>query len=137
MRWSRNILKNKAKKGHILVVDDDKAIRVILSTTLKKYFEVTVLQDGEEALLWLLEQNPPDFIITDLNMPNINGLEFIQNLRSSAIYRKIPVIVLSGNTQLDPRLDKFLSSDIYFHMVKPFNPEAILSLILKTYQRNL
>ncbi|WKN42326.1 response regulator [Tunicatimonas pelagia] len=136
MRWGRSILRSRAKKGHILVVDDDKAIRVILSTTLRKHFEVTVLQDGEEALLWLLEQNPPDFIITDLNMPNIDGLEFIQNLRSSVIYREIPVIVLSGNTQLDPRLNQFLASDIYFHMIKPFDPEAILSLILKTCQRN-
>ena len=84
----------------ILVIEDHDSIRILLGNFLSKNFNVFTKENGFEALLWLGNGNIPDFIILDLDMPRMGGLEFLKNIRGSGFYRNIPVIVVSGEESL-------------------------------------
>jgi pilus assembly protein CpaE len=85
----------------ILFVDDEEQIRKLLSTWLTRQgYEVTLANDGWEALK-ALRANAPDLMITDVNMPNMNGLELTRRLRADHRTARIPVIMLSARKQAD------------------------------------
>lgn len=83
----------------ILFVDDEEQIRKLLSTWLARHgYEVTVANDGWEALK-AIRTKAPDLVITDVNMPNMNGLELTRRLRADHRTARIPVIMLSARKQ--------------------------------------
>jgi pilus assembly protein CpaE len=85
----------------ILFVDDEEQIRKLLSTWLARHgYEVTVANDGWEALK-AIRTKAPDLVITDVNMPNMNGLELTRRLRADHRTARIPVIMLSARKQAD------------------------------------
>jgi pilus assembly protein CpaE len=85
----------------ILFVDDEEQIRKLLSTWLgRQGYEVTVASDGWEALK-AVRAKAPDLMITDVNMPNMNGLELTRRLRADHRTARIPVIMLSARKQAD------------------------------------
>lgn len=85
----------------ILFVDDEEQIRKLLSTWLTRHgYEVTMANDGWEALK-SIRMKAPDLVITDVNMPNMNGLELTRRLRADHRTARIPVIMLSARKQAD------------------------------------
>jgi two-component system chemotaxis response regulator CheY len=114
----------------ILVADDSSTIRKFMAMTLKMQgFRVITVADGMEALE-MLPKDQVDLIITDLNMPNIDGFEFIRMLRTDESYRSIPVIILSSLTdENDIQLGLRLGANSY--LVKPFNPKRVLYEVSK------
>jgi CheY-like chemotaxis protein/MinD-like ATPase involved in chromosome partitioning or flagellar assembly len=85
----------------ILFVDDEEQIRKLLSTWLARHgYEVTVANDGWEALK-AIRTKAPDLVITDVNMPNMNGLELTRRMRADHRTARIPVIMLSARKQAD------------------------------------
>ena len=85
----------------VLFVDDEEQIRKLLSTWLARHgYEVTVANDGWEALK-SIRAKAPDLVITDVNMPNMNGLELTRRLRADHRTARIPVIMLSARKQAD------------------------------------
>jgi pilus assembly protein CpaE len=85
----------------ILFVDDEEQIRKLLSTWLTRHgYEVTIANDGWEALK-AIRAKAPDLVITDVNMPNMNGLELTRRLRADHRTARIPVIMLSARKQAD------------------------------------
>jgi pilus assembly protein CpaE len=85
----------------VLFVDDEGQIRKLLSTWLTRQgYEVTVATDGWEALK-AVRAKAPDLVITDVNMPNMNGLELTRRLRADHRTARIPVIMLSARKQAD------------------------------------
>lgn len=85
----------------ILFVDDEEQIRKLLSTWLARHgYEVAVANDGWEALK-AIRAKAPDLVITDVNMPNMNGLELTRRLRADHRTARIPVIMLSARKQAD------------------------------------
>jgi pilus assembly protein CpaE len=85
----------------ILFVDDEEQIRKLLSTWLARNgYEVTVAKDGLEALK-SIRAKAPDLVITDVNMPNMNGLELTRRMRADHRTARIPVIMLSARKQAD------------------------------------
>ena len=85
----------------ILFVDDEEQIRKLLSTWLARHgYEVAVANDGWEALK-AIRTKAPDLVITDVNMPNMNGLELTRRLRADHRTARIPVIMLSARKQAD------------------------------------
>lgn len=118
----------------ILIVDDKPSISDLLTQFLKRTFEIVVRNDGMEALLWLQEGNVPDLILTDLQMPNIDGIELIKKVKSSGYFSDIPIIVLSSKDSSKDRIECLkLGAEDY--IMKPFNPEELLIRIEKVLNR--
>ncbi len=111
-------------KKKILVIDDELSIRMLLENFLSKNYDVITRNDGMEGLKWMEEGNMPDLIVADIQMPNLDGYEFIKNVRSSGFFKNIPLIMLSGieSNQEKVKCLKMGASD---YMVKPFNPEEL------------
>jgi two-component system chemotaxis response regulator CheY len=108
----------------VLVVDDSTTVRKFVAASLNmKGFRVVTAADGVEAL----ERMPAekfDLIITDLNMPDMDGFEFIRTLRETPEYREIPIIVLSSMTDLKNK-DYALELGALAFLEKPLSAEAI------------
>ncbi|MDW3651733.1 MAG: response regulator [Bacteroidia bacterium] len=116
------------KKHQILVVDDDPNIRMLLEFLLRKKYSITTRPDGLNGLAWISAGNLPDLIILDIDMPIINGFEFLSRIRESGLYRDIPVVMLSGYEE-DEVKEKCLSKGQCAYLLKPFNPEEVFSTI--------
>ncbi|SKA17104.1 response regulator transcription factor [Sediminibacterium ginsengisoli] len=123
----------KADRINILVVEDDVFMQSVLKGFLGKNYNVWVCSDGIDALTFIQEGNIPGLIISDLNTPKLNGLDFMIQLKSGAFFEHIPVVILSSEDQSEIRIKCFeAGADDY--VVKPFNPrelEARLKVILK------
>lgn len=113
-----------------LVVDDSASIRQLVSFALGDAgFEVEEAINGEEAVSRLAGPRF-DLIITDLNMPHMDGIELIKKIRGTAEYRFIPIIMLTTEAQEDKkRQGKEAGASGW--IVKPFSPEQILNVVRK------
>ncbi len=111
---------------HILIVDDSKTVRNLVAFVMKKEgYKVTTAEDGLDGLEKLYGSEGVDLIISDINMPRMDGLTFIRNLREQDAYRDIPVIVLSTEGQ-ENDIQKGLNVGANVYMVKPAQPEKMV-----------
>ncbi len=114
----------------ILTVDDSKTMREMVSFTLKSAgYEVIEAEDGKMALA-SLSGVKVDAVITDLNMPNMNGFELIQSLRSDPAYKFIPILMLTTEGD-DSKKQEGKAAGATGWIVKPFNPEKLVEVIRK------
>jgi DNA-binding response OmpR family regulator len=118
----------------ILVVDDKSSISNLLVQFLNKQYTVNTKEDGLEALTWIQEGNIPDLVITDLQMPNMDGVELIKRRKESGYFKDIPIFVLSSKDSSADRV-QCLKLGAEDYIVKPFNPEELLIRIEKILQR--
>ena len=123
-------------KIQILVVDDDLIILKLLNFILSRDYELTIKDSGIEALNWLEEGNDPALIISDLEMPYLDGSSFIHNLKISGYYRDTPVIMLSGAFDLEERVAG-MQYKVDGHLHKPFNPADLKKTISNLLNRNI
>ena len=115
-------------KKKILAIDDEKSIRFIIENTFNKDFEVVTMSNGMDALFYMQSGNIPDVIICDLEMPVLNGIEFVKRLRESGFFEEIPLIMLSGKEESAEKIRCFeMGADDY--VLKPFNPRELLARI--------
>ncbi|QIP13508.1 response regulator [Spirosoma aureum] len=119
---------------HVLVAEDDPFIRKVLRQTLKDEFEVTTKENGIEAVSWLEEGNPVDIILSDIQMPHMDGKDLIRTLRASPLFQKLPIIILSTFSDSDTRI-KFLKLGADDYIVKPFNPIEVKTKIRSLLRR--
>lgn len=105
----------------ILILDDHSSIRGLLVSLLDKEYNVVTGRDGMEGIQLLKQGLIPDLIILDMFMPNLDGLEFLDFIRSSGIFKSIPVIVLSGSEHPDIK-NSCIDKKIEAYIAKPFNP---------------
>jgi len=115
-------------KKQILAVDDDSSIRELLEFLLRNNYHVITKKDGMEAMMWLSEGNIPDLIITDIDMPRLNGYEFFKNVRRSGFYRDIPIMVISG-LENSKFIITCLQQGADDYILKPFNPESLYAKV--------
>jgi CheY-like chemotaxis protein len=115
-------------KPTILAVDDSKAIRFLLQTIFSKRYQIVTAADTVSAMYWLSKKNYPDLIISESTLPDTADWEFIANLKSSVLYKDIPLIVVSsaGQAEADAQCRKY-GLDHFFS--KPFKPAEILELV--------
>jgi two-component system chemotaxis response regulator CheY len=112
----------------ILAVDDSKTIRDMVSFTLRKAgFDVDEAEDGKIALS-VLDRSRFDLIITDLNMPNMDGISLIKNVRSGASHRGVPILILTTESDSTKKNDGKAAGATGW-LVKPFNPEKLVELV--------
>jgi DNA-binding response OmpR family regulator len=119
---------------HVLIAEDDTFIRKVLRQTLKDDFEVTTTENGIEAMTWLEEGNTVDIILSDIQMPYMDGKDLIRTMRASPVFRRIPVIILSTHTDSATRIACLnMGADDY--IIKPFNPIEVKTKILTVLRR--
>ena len=112
----------------IMAIDDEKSIRFILENTFKSEYEVTTWDNGLDALNDLQAGNLPDLIICDIEMPQMDGFEFIIKVRASGFFDDIPLIMLSGKEDSKDKIKCFeTGADDY--ILKPFNPKELKARI--------
>ena len=109
------------QKANILIIDDHDAVRLLLGLTLKNRFDVITKKDGIEGMAWLSAGNIPDLIMLDMQMPRLNGLEFLKQIRTSGMFRDIPVILVSANEN-EYEITQSFGLGIVDFIRKPFNP---------------
>lgn len=122
-----------AKK--ILAVDDSRTMREMVSFTLKGAgYEVMEAEDGKAALV-ALNGGKIDAIITDLNMPNMNGFELIRSLRADPTYKFTPILMLT--TEGDgSKKEEGKAAGATGWIVKPFNPDKLVEVVKKVCPPN-
>jgi DNA-binding response OmpR family regulator len=122
-------------KKQILVVDDELSILKLLNFILSKDYNLVIKQNGADAISWLEDGNDPALIISDLEMPYIDGGSFIRNLKISGFYRDTPVILLSGADNLEKVVEQMpFQADCFFK--KPFNPAELKLSIIEILQKH-
>jgi two-component system chemotaxis response regulator CheY len=115
--------------SRILVVEDSVSMRSFVRNALESDsrssagLEVVEASSGFEALR-LLPRGPYDLVITDINMPDINGLELISFIRKSELHKKTPVLIISTQSSERDRA-RGLSLGANGYLLKPFTPEAL------------
>ncbi len=108
----------------IMVVDDSETIRKFLAFALRALgFSVVSARDGMDALE-KLSQNKVDLVITDLNMPNMDGFEFLKALREDREYSEVPIIILSSLSS-DQEIEMGMRLGANSYLVKPFDQKRI------------
>ena len=112
----------------LLAIDDEVAIQQILEHYFKDDFQVVTKENGKEGLNWMQEGHIPDVIIADIEMPVMNGYEFIDQVRSSGFLSHVPLIILSGNDSSENRI-RCLEAGADDYLVKPFNPRELAARI--------
>ena len=115
----------------ILIVDDAASMRGLVAMTLKKSgYEVVEASDGKDALTKLSSVGKVDLIITDLNMPNMDGIELIKTLKTDMKYRFIPVIMLTTESQ-EAKKEEGRKAGAKAWIVKPFKPDVLVNVVKK------
>jgi two-component system chemotaxis response regulator CheY len=114
----------------ILVVDDSDTMRQMVSFTLREAeFEVVEAENGQDALS-KVEGHKLDLILTDLNMPVMDGITFIRNVRGSSANRYVPILMLTTESQASKKQEGKAAGATGW-IVKPFDPPKLLTTISK------
>jgi two-component system chemotaxis response regulator CheY len=114
----------------ILAVDDSPSMRQMVSATLTSAgYEVEQAEDGVQALQ-LAGRQRFDLVITDVNMPNMDGITLVRELRSKPNYKFVPLLILTTEATSE-RKTQGKSAGATGWLVKPFNPERLLATIQK------
>jgi two-component system, chemotaxis family, chemotaxis protein CheY len=110
----------------VLVVDDSKSILAILKSILKEYkYEVTEAEDGLAGLQRLSKSDSFEFIMVDMNMPMMNGIDFIRCVRSNPKYTEIPIIMITTQSEVE-NIIKAMDVGATAYLLKPFTKDTIV-----------
>jgi two-component system, chemotaxis family, chemotaxis protein CheY len=114
----------------IITVDDSASVRQMVSFTLKEAgYDVIEACDGKDALS-KISNSPLHLIVTDLNMPNMDGIELIKNVRSNPAHKFVPIIMLTTESQETKKMEGKAAGATGW-IIKPFKPEQLLAVIKK------
>ena len=114
----------------ILIIDDSESIREVVNFTLENAgHEVEAAVDGVDALTYL-EKNHYDLIITDLHMPNMDGIELIKNARKMEAHKFVPILFLTTESQTEKKMQAKEAGATGW-IIKPFAPEKLLMAVNK------
>jgi len=116
----------------ILIVDDSQLIHSMYRLVLNRYEGCKILDamNGLEALDILSRESQFDLILLDINMPVMNGIQFMEKLKKENLYRSIPIIVISTEGREEDTL-RALKLGAWGYVVKPFKPHMLYELIEK------
>ncbi|HSF66380.1 MAG TPA: response regulator [Nitrospiraceae bacterium] len=119
----------------ILVVDDSPTMRGMVSHALNEAgFETKEAENGKDALIKLTTMEvggtKPDVIVTDINMPEMDGIELVREIRKLSAFKHVPVLVLTTDNT-DEKKEVGRAAGATGWLVKPFDSELILKVIRK------
>lgn len=118
----------------ILIVDDDRTMRTVLTRYLEnRGYQVEQVSSGADALV-AFAKNPPDLVVSDVMMPEMDGLEFCRRLRATPSGQLMPFIFLSGKGELEDRIyGHEIGADDY--LTKPVDPRELVAKIEAQLER--
>lgn len=108
-------------KKKVLIVDDKQTIAKIIQVYISDTFDCVYFDDPIKAIAWLQEGNMPDLIVSDINMPNMTGVEFLDYAKKNDLYKAIPFVILSGEDSTSQKI-ALLEKGAEDYISKPFNP---------------
>jgi two-component system, chemotaxis family, chemotaxis protein CheY len=124
---------------NVLIVDDSQTMRkVIIKALTISGFEVgdcLEAGNGEEALT-ILNAQWIDLVLTDLNMPVMNGLELVKNLKANQSFREIPVVLITTEGS-ETRLQELFELGVKDYIQKPFHPETLRDVLTRIMEKPL
>jgi two-component system chemotaxis response regulator CheY len=119
-----------AMAKRILTIDDSKTIRDMLRMTLAGAgFEVIQAVDGQDGVE-VMDREKVDLVITDINMPRMNGYEVVRHLRGNPVHKSLPILVLTTESDSDKK-NLAREAGATGWMVKPFDPDRLLETVRK------
>ncbi len=117
--------------ANILVVDDSTSMRQMVTFTLKGAgHQVTEAGDGQQGLTSIKGTTRYDLIISDVNMPNMDGLTLVKEIRKLPHYKFTPILVLTTESAVD-RKQEGRAAGATGWIIKPFNPKGLLDTVNK------
>lgn len=119
----------------LLVVDDDESMLDYISASLKNSYKILTARNGKEGLKIAVSQRP-DIIVTDVVMPEMDGIELVKSLKGNSLVSHIPVIMLSGKNKLQDRM-LGLETGADSYLPKPFYMSELKSLIANLINNRL
>ncbi len=120
----------RGNRPSIMIVEDSDSFRMLLNTMFSKEYSVTTARNGLEAIAWLAQGHVPDAILMDIHMPHLDGPSFLRHIKTSGLFRAIPVIILSGSEQAE-ELSGYLDMGADAFFLKPFNPVDLKKTVKK------
>jgi len=129
------IVDSKTKEGEypvVLVVEDNNEMRPFIRSVLSEEFEVITAQNGEEGLQLAMEQ-VPDIVVSDVNMPKMDGFEMLKLIRNEEVISHVPVVFLTAR---DSEVDRLtgLKEGAESYLTKPFNSDELLLVVRNMLQ---
>jgi two-component system, chemotaxis family, chemotaxis protein CheY len=124
-------------KTKVLVVDDMMTMRKIVTKNLKEFGFTDILEAADGNLAWeqLTKAAPPvQLIISDWNMPNCSGLEFLKKIRTDAKYAKLPFIMLTAEAEAS-QVKEALVAGVTNYVIKPFTSDALKTKLEQTHKK--
>ncbi|MDR7370302.1 two-component regulator propeller domain-containing protein [Flavobacterium aquidurense] len=121
------------EKIRILVVEDDLNLRTFIRNVLEEDYEVIEAEDGEEGYRKIL-QNTPDFVISDIMMPKLNGVDLLKKIRNNIETSHVPVVLLTAKTTIESQLEGInYGADDY--ITKPFSVSYLKARIINLMEQ--
>jgi CheY-like chemotaxis protein len=112
----------------ILIIDDSDSVRSFIKSILEKEYEIVDKNDGHEALVYLSQNHHPDLILSDMEMPNMNGRAFVRRVKSDPRHAKIPIVfITSVNSSLI--INSFANMGVVDFIIKPFKPDELIAKV--------
>ncbi|MEI8396771.1 MAG: response regulator [Rhodospirillaceae bacterium] len=117
-------------KKRILTADDSASVRQMVTFTLESAgYEVDAAVDGQDALN-KLKAKPADMVVTDLNMPNLNGIELIKAIRALPGFKFLPIVLLTTESE-ESKKQEGRNAGATGWIVKPFKQDQLLAVVKK------
>ncbi|EGW22886.1 response regulator [Methylobacter tundripaludum] len=117
----------------ILFVEDSASVRQVMNSTLtREGYDVVLASDGQDALS-KLDGTKIHLIISDVNMPNMDGLTFVKKAKQLPAYKFTPIIMLTTETQED-KMNEGKAAGVKAWIVKPFQPAQLLAAVSQLIQ---
>jgi two-component system, chemotaxis family, chemotaxis protein CheY len=115
------------KKTIVVAEDFNVSRKIIVSTLAKEGYTVLEAADGNEAVQ-LFDGRTIDLLITDFNMPNMDGSELIKNVRTMSTYMYLPILLLTTEVRQE-KIQKAVDGNITAHIKKPFETEEFIKVV--------
>ena len=118
-------------KGKILVIDDEDIVRLSCSRTLvPEGYELKMAKNGEEGLR-MIEEDSFDLVLTDLKMPNMDGIEVLANIKKK--WPAIDVVIVTGYQTVETAV-RAIKLGAFDYIEKPFTPDALIAIVSNVFK---
>ncbi len=128
-------MEGKSQKARILVVDDDPKNIEILREILKSQYTVLSATSGQKAVALAAANPPPDLILLDIKMPNMDGFDVLKTLKTSQRTRNIKIVFVTAKRGIDDKMTAY-EKGIEDYITKPIDAQFVLQIVERLTQKH-